>query len=244
MPAGAHCEALVGKMHALPAQQPAHVAGSHTQVPPVQRCPGPQGPPVPQPHRPASHTLLLGPQATHALPAVPHWVSICDDGWQNPPAQQPEGQLPRPQPVQTPASHVDGAVHAWQLPPVRPQAVFEVPARQPPSAPQQPVHVAGLQTQRPIWHRSPGPQGLFGPHLQSPSALQVSAVTASHGLQLSPIVPHAESPAAWQPPSAPQHPEPQLRGPHTQRPATHSRPEGHAPASPQLQAPPAQRSVR
>jgi hypothetical protein len=189
---GPHFAAVLGETQALPSQQPWQVAGSHVHVPPVHRWPGPHGPPVPQPHWPASHTLLFAPQATQALPALPHAASD-GAGWQNPPWQQPVMQLPKPQPVQTPPSQVEGDVHAWQPAPALPHAAFEVPPRQPPSVPQQPPQVAGLHRHRPPEQRRPAPHTGPPPQLQLPALVQVSAEVGSQAVHAPPIAPHDEA---------------------------------------------------
>src|SRR5258708_6679542 len=80
-------------VHTLPAQHPpAHDVASHTHWPFRQRCPLPQAAEPPQAHAPALHpSEVLGSQATHAAPPVPH--AVADGLVQAPPAeQQPLGQ--------------------------------------------------------------------------------------------------------------------------------------------------------
>ena len=76
----------------VPEQHPVHELELHTQAPPLQTCPAPQAPFVPQRQRPAvqlSDVAVL--QATHWAASVPHVVGN-DDVLQVLPEQHPTGQ--------------------------------------------------------------------------------------------------------------------------------------------------------
>jgi hypothetical protein len=69
-----HSEPVVGVTHVVPLQQPlGHEVALHTQAPPEQTCPAPHSGPLPHMQTPLDeHVLATEPQATQALPPMPH----------------------------------------------------------------------------------------------------------------------------------------------------------------------------
>lgn len=72
VPFGPHVEVARGT-HAPPSQHPdVHEVASHTQAPPMHRCPGSQAGPAPHAHAPAVQRSAVRSHAKHAFPPAPH----------------------------------------------------------------------------------------------------------------------------------------------------------------------------
>lgn len=75
-PAPQRLSSLPGS-HVAPLQQPPHVEGSHTQTPPAQRCPSPQGSPLPHRQAPAFvHVSAVMPHGSHCDPTEPQLSEV------------------------------------------------------------------------------------------------------------------------------------------------------------------------
>jgi hypothetical protein len=110
---------------------------------------------------------------TQRLPA-PH--AGASPHWQTPLVEQPS------------AARGSQATH---VPPPVPQVASEL-ALQAPLAQQPFGQVVSSQTQLPLMHLVPGPQGASLPHRQAPDwASQVSAAEVSHAAHAAPPLPHA-----------------------------------------------------
>ncbi len=157
---------------AFPLQQPGHRAGSHTQVPRVQRWPAAQGALVPHRHAPLvlQVSALSGEQPTHETPERPHVAT--DEVRHTSPSQQPFAQLPTLHgavATHLPAMQLVPAPHEPQTPPSEPHELFEVPARQVPDwqhpaqllAPQGFTHCLLVHVEVQVAHATPPvPQAL------------------------------------------------------------------------------------
>lgn len=84
-----HAVVVVPGSHVAPLQQPAHELGSHTHVPPSQRCPAPQGGPLPQAQSPSESQVSarVASQPMQISPPVPHASRVGET--QSAPEQQP-----------------------------------------------------------------------------------------------------------------------------------------------------------
>jgi hypothetical protein len=221
--------ACVPERQSAPSQQPAQLNASQTHVPPEQRLPAEQGPPLPQRHTPSAQRSARTPQGVHEPPRVPHcagWFS-----WHTPPWQHPLGQLlpshthvppahrapaaqapPAPHWQSPAAPHVSARTvsHVMQAPPAVPHAArlcarHACPSQQPPG------QLVASQTQLPATQRCPAAHAGALPQRHCPFAHW--SAPAPHATQAWPAAPQVSSDGVWHAP-APQQPVGQLDGAH------------------------------
>lgn len=105
-PSAPHEAKSAGETHVVPLQHPAHVAGSHSQAPPLHRCPTLHMGLAPQVQAPSRHaSARRGSQRVQTLPALPQVETPASK--QLPPEQQPLLQLVESHPA-----------HCWLVQPL------------------------------------------------------------------------------------------------------------------------------
>jgi hypothetical protein len=137
--------------HWLPAQQPlAQLAALQVQTPPTHAWPSAQGPPVPQPHWPASHTFArVESHAAQTPPSPPQCMTL--GVLQVAPVQQPDAHETGLHPSHAPPSQCWPAGHAAHDEAAAPHESSVAPGRQ--AVPlQQPEHDVGVHAQLSFTH--------------------------------------------------------------------------------------------
>jgi len=228
-------ELVVGALQTPFAQQPlGHDCALQTQLPATHTVPMPHAALVPQRHSPEELQRLarVRSQVTQAEPLEPQVPSAA--AVQVAPEQQPLGQLPALQPLQTPPVQV-WAPQSWQEPPPLPHAAFAVPLVQVMPEQQPFGQLVPSQTQAPARQRCPLAQAVPVPQAHTPLDEQRSAVMpqAAH---VPPLLPQVESDCVRQVSDA-QQPFGQLVPSQTQRPETQCWPDAHIAPPPQAQLP-------
>ncbi len=209
-----HCVLVVPGRQTLPSQHPVHDDGSHTQLPPLQRWPAPQGAPVPHAHWPLAvqRSAERGLHAVHVMPAGAHALRVSGVVHVSP-EQQPVGQLvashTQAPPLQRwPAPHAGLLPHA-QVPSLAHESarVGSHGAQRSPGA----AHVApdssvqrsltsqqpagqelGSHTHEPLSQRWPGSHAGPPPHVHVPPT-HASASVGSHATHAAAPAPHASN---------------------------------------------------
>ena len=195
-----------------PSQQPlGQEVPSHTQLPPLQRCPAAQAAFAPHLHWPPEQvSVLLGSQLVQAAPLRPQ-ASTVGGAVPTLPVQHPVGQevashtqlpplqrWPAPQAALAPHLHWPPAQvsallasQATQLAPLVPQVLVLGVLHRCAASQQPPAHEVELHTQVPPEHSWPATQAAPPPQVQVPLALQPSAFERSQLAQAAPLTPQA-----------------------------------------------------
>jgi hypothetical protein len=226
---------VVGALQTPFAQQPlGHDCALQTQPPAAHTVPMPHAGLVPQRHSPEALQRLarVRSQVTQAEPLEPQLPIAA--AVQVAPEQQPLGQLPALQPLQTPPVQV-WAPQSWQVPPPLPHAAFAVPLVQVVPEQQPFGQLVPSQTQAPATHRWPLAHAAPVPQAQTPLDEHRSAVMP-HAAQVPPLLPQVASDWDRQVPDE-QQPFAQLVLSQTQRPETQCWPTAHMAPPPQAQLP-------
>jgi hypothetical protein len=224
---------IAGALQTPFAQQPlGHDCELQTQFPATHTLPMPHAVLVPQRHSPEALQRLarVRSHVTHAEPLEPQLPRAA--AVQVAPEQQPLGQLPALQPLQTPPVQV-WAPQSWQVPPPLPHAAFVAPLVQVAPAQQPFGQLVPSQTHAPATQRCPLAHAAPVPQAQTPADKHRSAVIpqAAHA---PPLLPHVASDCVRQVADA-QQPFGQLVPSQTQRPETQCWPTAHIAPPPHAQ---------
>lgn len=237
IPGGAHALTPSGVVHASPEQQPVgQLVASHTQAPPLQRCPAPHAGLLPHAQVPSlahesarvgSHAAQRSPGAAHVAPERARQRSLRSQqplghelaSQTHEPLSQrwPGSQAARPPHVQVPATHASASVGSHAT-----HAAAPVPHASNASV----LHV--LPVQQPLPHDA-GLQPAHAPAALHPEPAQLS--------QSAPPLPHCASVSPGRQRSPSQHPAHESPS-HTQLPPSQRWPAAHAGPDPQAQSPP------